>query len=121
MLKRSLVLLTCSFFVLWSASCSQKTAVKPKAEYEGPVVSYSSQIAPIMARSCSPCHFPEKEGRKAPLDSYESLKGEFAEVIARVQLPDDDVKFMPFKHKRDSLSEEEIELLKNWAKGGFPE
>ena len=121
MLKRSLVLLSCMFFVMWSASCSKKTAVKPKAEYDGPMVSYASQIAPIMERSCSPCHYPQKEGRKAPLDTYDALKGEFSEVIERVQLPEDDVKFMPFKHKRESLSEEEIEMLKNWARGGFPE
>jgi hypothetical protein len=106
---------------MWMASCSKKTAVQSKAEYDGPMVSYASQIAPIVERSCSPCHYPQKEGRKAPLDTYDALKREFSEVIERVQLSDDNVKFMPFKHKRESLSEEEIELLKNWAKGGFPE
>ena len=119
MLKRSLTLLACLSFVLWSASCSQKTAVKAKPEYDGPVVSYAGDIAPLMERSCSPCHYPDKNGRKAPLDSYDALKREINEVLVRVQLPEEDSKFMPFKHKRESLSEEEITLLKNWARGGF--
>ena len=121
MLKRSLALLSCTLFVLWSSSCSQKTTATPKPEYDGPMVSYASDIVPLMQRSCSPCHYPAQEGRKAPLDSYEAVKREFAELIARVQLPEDDAKFMPFKHKRESLSAEEITMLSNWAKGGFSE
>jgi hypothetical protein len=121
MLKRSITLLSCVFFVLWSASCSRKTAVEPRADYEGPMISYASAVAPLIERSCSPCHYPQQEGKKVPLDSYIALKREIGEVIARVQLPDEDVKFMPFKHKRESLTAEEIEMLKNWARGGFPE
>ena len=121
MLKRSIILLSAAFLVMWSASCSQKTAPKAKAEYDGPMVSYASQIAPVIERSCSPCHFPAKEGKVERLDNYESLKHEISEVITRVQLPGEDVKFMPYKHKKESLSDSEIELLKNWAKGGFPE
>lgn len=121
MLKRSLIIFSALLFVGWSASCSRKTAPAAKAEYDGPKVSYSANIAPLVERSCSPCHYPEKGGNKAALDSYEGLKAEFREVIKRVQLPEDDANFMPFKHKREALTAEEVELLKNWSKGGFPE
>ena len=121
MFKRILTLIGALLFVGWSASCSRKTAPQAKEDYQGPMVSYNAQIAPIMERSCSPCHYPAQNGSKAALDSYESLKAMVSAVIARVELPDDDAKFMPFKHKKESLTQEEITLIKNWARGGFPE
>lgn len=121
MLKRSFTIICALLFVGWSSSCSRKTAPAAEADYDGPTISYAADIAPIMKRSCSPCHYPDQGGKKASLHNYGSLKNMIREVVTRVQLPEDDDKFMPFKHKRESLSTEEIEMLKNWAKGNFIE
>ncbi len=103
--------------------CSQKTTpqAKGKEPYSGPKVTYTADVAPLIDRSCSPCHFPERRGRKEPLDSYDHMKTELAEVLERVQLDESSLKFMPYEKKKQPLSEAEIELLKNWARGGFLE
>ena len=107
-----------------AVACSQKTAPtaseEPK-EYTGPKVTYLADVAPLVERSCSPCHYPEKKGKKMPLDSYAAVKNNLPEVLERVQLPKDNLKFMPYEHKKQDLSAEEIEMLKNWARGGFIE
>ncbi len=104
------------------AACSKKTApVETKEPYTGPQISYLKDVAPLLERSCAPCHYPAKEGKKMPLDTYASVKGELTHVLERVQLDESSLKFMPFKKKKQSLSTEEIELLKNWARGGFLE
>lgn len=119
--KTALVLVS---VVLFTVACSKKTApvTTTKAdEYTGPKVSYLTDVAPLMARSCAPCHYPAQEGKKAPLDNYASVKDELVEVLERVQMQPGDLKYMPFKQKKQALSAEEIELLKNWARGGFLE
>ena len=103
--------------------CSQRTtpSAETKEPYTGPQISYTNDVAPIITRSCAPCHFPEKRGKKEPLHTYASMKAELNKVLIRVQLPESDKDFMPFKKKKPSLTAEEIELLKNWARGGFQE
>ncbi len=103
-------------------ACSKKTtAPASQKTYQGPQISYASDVAPIIKRSCSPCHFPAQNGKKDPLDSYKSMQKEIIEVIARVEMDEDNIKFMPYKKKKQSLSKDEIKLLKNWAQGGFLE
>jgi hypothetical protein len=104
------------------AACSKKVApVETTETYTGPEVSYAKDIAPLVARSCAPCHFPEKDGKKIALDDYKSVKQNLSDMLQLVQLPDTDEHFMPFKKKKQPLSAEEIELWKNWARGGFLE
>jgi len=108
--------------ILLFVACSKKTAPIATAEpYTGPEVSYLGDVAPLLERSCSPCHYPAKDGKKVPLDNYTSVKKELSEMLKMVQLPETDEHFMPFKKKKQPLSLEEIELLKNWARGGFME
>ena len=78
-------------------------------------------MAPLLERSCSPCHYPAKDGKKVPLDNYSGVKTHLAEMLQLVQLPESNLRFMPFKKKKQPLSPEEIEMLKNWARGGFME
>lgn len=108
-----------------TVACSKKVAPTTtdaaKEEYTGPKVTYSTDVSPIISRSCTPCHFPEMRGKKLPLDSYAAVKSSLAEMIRRVELPKDNLKFMPYDHKKQDLSAEEIEMLKNWARGGFLE
>lgn len=108
------------FFVLTAFSvlvfaCSPKLA--PSAAT--PKVTYLADIAPLLEKSCTPCHFPAQNGKKAPLDSYEQVEKYYNASIKRVQLPTDDEEFMPFKLKKPALTPEEIQLLQNWAAGGF--
>jgi hypothetical protein len=108
--------------ILIFVACSKKTAPVASVEpYTGPAVSYLADVAPLLERSCSPCHYPAKDGKKVPLDNIASVKKELSDMLQLVQLPQTDEHFMPFKQKKQPLSMEEIELLKNWARGGFAE
>ena len=118
---KSLIIITT---VVLAAACSKKTApveTTNPAEYTGPKVSYATDIAPLLERSCSPCHYPNQQGKKQPLDSYAGVKAELPEVLKLVQLTPGSLRYMPFKQKKQGLSAEEIEMLKNWARGGFME
>jgi hypothetical protein len=124
-MKTSIKTLFALTAIVIAGACSQKStptaSAEPKGAYDGPMVTYAANIAPIMERSCAPCHYPEKKGKKMPLDTYVTVKDNLAEVLERVQLPKDHLRFMPYEHKKQDLSAEEIEMLKNWARGGFIE
>lgn len=112
----ALSLLLATFYFL--QGCGSTKAVDSGYITTGPSVSYEKDVSPIIARSCSPCHFPP-DGKKEALDSYASVKDNIDYILSRVQLPEDHMKFMPFKNKKPSLSKEEIDLLKRWAGKGF--
>ncbi|MFH4963423.1 hypothetical protein V8G69_00335 [Gaetbulibacter sp. M235] len=78
------------------------------------VISYIKNIAPIIERSCSPCHFPEN-GKKKWLNTYDAVKNNIEDILTRVQLPATDEKFMPFRNKKPALTEEEVALFKKWV------
>ncbi|MCF8237795.1 MAG: hypothetical protein K9I85_06540 [Saprospiraceae bacterium] len=101
-------------------ACTPKTASKidSPAPADVPLVLYAD-ISPILERSCSPCHYPDQDGHKEPFDSYANARRNLATMISRVELPQSDEKFMPFKEKRQALTAEEIMMLKNWASGGY--
>ena len=86
----------------------------------GPPVSYTADIKPVMERSCTPCHFPEK-GKKEMLDTYEAVAEYINPILRRVQLDPEDEKYMPFKSKKPALTAEEIDTFKRWAAQGTPE
>ncbi|MEQ1744405.1 MAG: hypothetical protein ABMA02_03195 [Saprospiraceae bacterium] len=102
-------------------ACSPKTAptASQKPAPAVPKVSYAAEVSTLIQAKCAPCHFPSQQGKKEPLDSQAALQKNINDVIARVELPQDDPKFMPFKLKKPALTAAEIALLKNWAKGGF--
>lgn len=117
---KNCALLTTIFFITLCFSCSSKKEVsiyKPKILIEN--VSYANDIKPIMLQKCTPCHFP-KFGRKEMLDTYDTTKEHIKDILIRVQFPKEDIKFMPFKSKKAPLTENEIELFKNWMNQNFP-
>ena len=86
----------------------------------------------IMAENCFDCHGPDKEQRKAKLrldvregaikdlGGYQSVmpgKPDRSELIARLITKDEDELMPPMKTGK-SLSEEEIETLRQWIKQG---
>ena len=106
--------------ILFLQNCGSTKSAASTEKYitTGPDVSYVADVSPIMTKSCTPCHFPP-DGKKEALDSYESVKANIDYILSRVQLPESDVRFMPFKNKKPSLTKEEIDVLKRWAGKGF--
>ncbi|MBD0823668.1 hypothetical protein [Aestuariibaculum marinum] len=111
----SLILIGFVIFTFQFCKSSKETTVKK----ENVTVSYSQHIAPVMERSCTPCHFPEK-GKKKFLDTYGAVKNNIEDIITRVELPVSEKKYMPFKSKKPALTSEEIAMLKQWVVEDFP-
>ena len=86
-----------------------------------PAYTYTTDVAPIIAARCTPCHFPDQGGKKKALDTYEAASSTIDDMLVRVQLPHDDPKFMPFKSKKEPLSDSLIMVLQLWREGGMPE
>ena len=84
-----------------------------------PAVTYSADVAPIIQERCTPCHFPES-GKKKFLDTYAAARDNIDSILYRVQLPKDHPKFMPFKSKKEPLSDSLINVLKLWKAQEFP-
>ncbi|GAA4294264.1 hypothetical protein [Aestuariibaculum suncheonense] len=117
-IKKVLLLITLVFTISTLQYCksSKETTVKK----EEPAVTYTKHIAPVMERSCAPCHFPEN-GKKKFLDTYGAVKNNIEDIIARVELPVTEKKYMPFKSKKPALTPKEIAMLKQWVASGYSE
>jgi nitrate/TMAO reductase-like tetraheme cytochrome c subunit len=109
----AILLLCCiGFFQYCSSSKKAKKSVT--------TVSYEKDIMPIIQANCTPCHFPP-DGKKEPLNTYDAVKTHYDDMIARVKLPHDNEKFMPFKNKKPALSDTAINLLEEWKKQDMPQ
>ena len=98
---------------------TSKKAVAGKNMKEATVY-YDTDIAPILVGHCSPCHFPP-QGQKLPLNTYTAVHDNVDYILSRVQLPHDDPKFMPFKMKKEPLSDSLIAVIKLWKEEGMAE
>lgn len=108
--KLTALLLTLTLATTIYSCKTASTASEPSA---AATVSYASDLKPLMERSCAPCHFPE--GKKLKLDTYEATKSNIKSIIARMELPAEDPKYMPYKSKKPAMSPEEIQKFKDWA------
>lgn len=116
MRKIAIVMMGAAGIILFqNCGSSKKAAAAPVA-----TVSYQKDIAPMMQNSCAPCHFPP-DGKKEALNNYESVKKHIGVVIERVKLPQDDIKFMPFKSKKPALTDSMINVLVQWQNQNTPE
>ncbi len=109
------VLLTLQFCKTTNVSTKKYDEIK-----EEPLISYNKDILPMMTQKCTPCHFPER-GRKKMLDTYATTKMNIEDILYRVQLPENHEDFMPFKSKKEPLTEAEIKLMKKWVSTGMSE
>ncbi len=82
-------------------------------------VTYEANIAPLLVANCTPCHFPEKGGRKKPLDSYKSVTAQLEEVIKRIQMNPTERGFMP--DRKAKLPDTTIAKIKQWQADGLLE
>src|SRR6478609_2913972 len=105
----SLVLINCNS----TKKGTEYTAVEKK-------ISYKTDIQPIIANSCTPCHIPP-QGRKEPLESYDHVKMNIDAMLERVKLPQDNRKAMPPANKKPPLTTDQVALLTKWQQQGMAE
>jgi uncharacterized membrane protein/mono/diheme cytochrome c family protein len=105
---------------------------QPATQAPNSGLDYATQIRPILEASCYECHGERKQKGRLRLDRIETaLKqnedGDWiikpgdpaaSELMRRVTLPEDDDDHMPAKD--ESLTKEQIELLKRWIELGAP-
>lgn len=115
-----MLVLALSVSLQFCSSSKKTTSTTDTTAPSVPVVSYAKQIQPIILAKCTPCHFPDS-GKKKPLDTYHAMSSNIKGVLRRVQLSEEDPGFMPFKKKKEPLTQAEIQLLKDWAAGNMPE
>lgn len=98
-------------------ACSHKTtpaASTPSNTKTDATAMYESTVKPILEAKCTPCHFPSQGGNKAALDNYAAASNNINEVLSRVQLKPDERGYMPFRGKKEGVTEAEIASLKAW-------
>ncbi len=117
MKKTLLFLALLSAFALPFCSTSKNASGKKNKVI---MLSYTSDISPILQVHCAPCHFPVAGGKKKPLDNFEAVKTNIDAMLIRVQLPNTDPKFMPFMSKKEPLSDSLIQVLKLWRDQEMP-
>ena len=86
-------------------------------------ISYAAEVAPILQKSCVPCHSPGNIGPFA-MTSYEKVKGRaemMREVLLTQRMPPwhADPHYGSFVNQR-SLSPEQAQLLVRWVEQGAP-
>jgi hypothetical protein len=100
------------------------TAIVCAAAPAEPPVTYYRHIAPILLRSCAPCHRPGQSGPFALLtyDDARRRAAQIAQVTQRRYMPP----WLPepghgdFLEER-RLSDAEIRLIQDWAHAGAPQ
>ena len=116
MKKPILLIALISIFALPFCSTSKKAMSDKKM----PALSWATDISPVMKIHCSPCHFPET-GKKKFLDTYVATRDNIDSILYRVQLSPDNPKFMPWKSKKEPLSDSLIQVFKLWKEQGMAE
>lgn len=121
-MNRQLSLTILFFFaaIVFQRCKPSQVANTPMLSSGEPVISYEEHIQPIMKASCTPCHFPDG-GRQRFFDTYAKAKNNVRNIVLRVELPVDADGYMPFKSKKEAFTPDQIEMIKTWAKQGFPE
>jgi hypothetical protein len=110
----TVLLCICLLAVLQNCGSSKKATSKKMA------ISFEKDVMPIMQASCTPCHFPP-DGRKKPLNNYDAVKANIADIITRVKLPHDANGFMPWKSKKPPLTDSAVNVLVEWQKQNMPQ
>ena len=81
-------------------------------------VNYETDIKPLIATKCSPCHIPP-EGRKEALNTYFTAKANIDDVIGRIKLNPGERGFMPLR--KPKLTDSVIHVFEQWKADGLLE
>ena len=113
-MKKTVVLSSVIITVIAFSYCSPaKKAVASKPV----LVTYEANMVPLLATNCTPCHFPDKGGRKKPLDTYNAVIAQVDDALRRIQLNPTGRGFMPDRHPK--LSDSTISVFKKWKADGL--
>lgn len=93
-----------------------KTSKKAAAAAPAPKMTYETNIKPLIAGNCSPCHIPAKGGNKKAYDNYAAIQSDIDEIIHRIELHPGEKGFMPARKPR--LSDSTIAVIKQWKADG---
>ena len=96
---------------------SSKKAAAPAAVAK---INYQANIMSIVQANCTPCHFPDKGGRKKPLDTYAAVSAQIDDILRRVQMEPGQRGFMPDR-KPNKLAEADIKASQQWKADGLVE
>src|SRR5688500_11423104 len=118
MKQYSVLLLLVATALVFSYCSSSKKATASKTEI--PKSSYANSVQTIIVGNCSPCHIPEKGGRKKAYDNYAKVKADIDEIVRRMELDPHEKGFMPLK-KTEKLSDSTIAVFKQWKQDGLLE
>lgn len=110
-----------SLFVITSVAVFSYCSSSKKAASSKTVVMKTTyaDVAPILMANCTPCHFPDKGGRKKALDTYTASSTEINDILRRIQLAPGTRGFMPDRHAK--LSDSTIAVIKKWQADGLTE
>lgn len=114
-MKKTLVLSSFIFVACIFYQCNPAR----KASASVPAITYTNNVHTLVMDNCSPCHIPEKGGKKKALDSYAAVKDNLPEIIKRIEMHPGEKGFMPFK--KDRLSDSTIAVFKAWQEAGMIE
>jgi hypothetical protein len=89
-----------------------------KARLAASKTTYTNQVQPIIAATCSPCHIPPGGNKKA-LNTYTAAKENIDSIIVRINKNPNEKGFMPFKHPK--LPDSTIQVFVKWKADGLPE
>jgi hypothetical protein len=81
---------------------------------------FQNELQTVIVGNCSPCHIPEKGGKKKAYDNFANVQADIDEMIRRIELNPGDKGFMPFRadHK---LNDSTIAVFKKWKEDGMLE
>lgn len=113
-MKKIFILSILSIVVVFQFCTSTRKAAANKPA----LVTYLTNVQPLISANCSPCHIPP-QGNKKPLNSFAAAKDEIDEILVRIQKNPGEKGFMPFKHPK--LSDSTINVFKQWNVDGLLE
>lgn len=115
-MRKYAVLSLLSFVAIVFSYCSGSK----KAANVAPKSSFENSVHATIVGYCSPCHIPEKGGKKKAYDNYANVKADIDEIIRRVEMAPSEKGFMPFR-KTEKLSDSTIAVFKKWKEDGLLE
>ena len=93
---------------------------KAAAKREMAKVVYANELQTVIVGNCSPCHIPEKGGKKKAYDNYANVKSDIDDIIRRIELNPHEKGFMPMR-RETKLNDSTIAVFKKWKEDGMLE